>query len=157
MNWIIEKSQKMPYHTYLNVILAPFVDDLNNYQWLVSDFESNHTIGTPFNYEQDYFILSADDMRNIFNADIQIYWGVIIAVPIDVEVIITSNNDPYVEGNALVFKEGNIQYPGGEIEIICFDSSYTIVKFSKEELSNRFKVYFDEAIPLKKYTDKYIK
>jgi hypothetical protein len=43
------------------------------------------------------------------------------------------------------------------VEIIAFDSSYTIVKFKDEKLSNMFKEYFqEEAVDLQKFNDKYI-
>mgnify|MGYP004271290885 FL=1 len=37
------------------------------------------------------------------------------------------------------------------MEIIAWDSSYTIVKFTEKGMSDRFKAYFDEAIELEKY------
>jgi hypothetical protein len=33
-----------------------------------------------------------------------------------------------------------------EMEIIAWDSSYTIVKFAEKKMSDKFKEYFDEAI-----------
>jgi len=46
---------------------------------------------------------------------------------------------PFVDGNELVWKNNHLQVKNSEIEIIAFDSSYTIVKF---------KTYFDEVIEL---------
>jgi hypothetical protein len=61
------------------------------------------------------------------------------------------NDLPYAEGNAMIWKNGNLQHPDAEIEIVCFDSGYTIVKFTRQDLSDKFKAYFDEAIELEKF------
>ncbi len=112
----------------------------------------------PIDYEHDYFILSSNKFKKILLSPIQLYWGVIIGVPTSFEIKINENNLPCSEGSELIWQVGNLQYPGGEIEIICFDSSYTIVKFNNEGLSNKFKEYFEaDAIPLQKFTNKYIK
>ena len=49
MNWVIDKSQKMRYHTHLEVVLAPFMNDLDKYKWVLSALELNHIIGLPIN------------------------------------------------------------------------------------------------------------
>ena len=60
--------------------------------------------------------------------------------------------------NGLIWEDGNFQYPSSEIEIICFDSGYTIIKLAKKELSDKFKKYFgNDAIELEKFRNKYMK
>jgi hypothetical protein len=44
------------------------------------------------------------------------------------------------------------QIINSEIEIIAFDSSYTIVKFKNKLLSDKFKMFFEEAIELEKFS-----
>ncbi|MEO7214796.1 hypothetical protein [Mucilaginibacter sp.] len=81
-----------------------------------------------------------------------------IAIPYNIEITIDENAIPLAEGNELIWKNGNLQYPDAAIEIICFDSGYTIVKFTDERLSAKFKAYFgDEAIELEKFTSKFTK
>jgi hypothetical protein len=55
----------------------------------------------------------------------------------------------------MVWKNGNIQHPNAALEIVCFDSGYTIVKFRDEKLSDKFKAYFDEAIELEKFSSSF--
>lgn len=56
---------------------------------------------------------------------------------------------PYADLNKLVWKKGNFQHPDAKVELICFDSSSTIVKFKDESLSRKFHKYFEEALELK--------
>ena len=153
MDWIIRHSKKMPYHTYLNVILEPFNEQIDNYNWILTELEYNSTIeGLPVDLDTDYFILPPADFKLLLNSDVQIWWGIILAVPISYEITLDIDNLPYAEGNGQIWRNGNLQYPNAEIEIICFDSSYTIVKFTKEDLSNRFKTFFgEETVLLEKY------
>jgi hypothetical protein len=158
MNWIIRNSKKISYHTNLDEILRPFLEHINNYNWILSDIEGGDWTGLPIDYEHDYFVLSPNEFQRILNNYVQFYWGIIIGVPISVEIMINENNLPYAEGNRVIWENGNLQCPNAEIEIICFDSSYTIIKFTNEYLSNKFKDYFEaDAIPLQKFTSKYIK
>jgi len=159
MNWIIRNSKKISFYTHLDEILKPLLERIDNYNWVLSDLDGNGGIqDLPIDYENDYFILSASDFKKILDSQTQFYWGVIIGVPTSFEVKIDENNLPYAEGSELIWQNGNLQYPDAEIEIICFDSSYTIVKFTNEYLSDKFKEYFEaDAIPLQKFTSKYMK
>ncbi|HWW38406.1 hypothetical protein, partial [Pedobacter sp.] len=63
MNWIIRDSDKIEFHTHLNIILSPIIDDIKEMNWLISDLEYHNTIpieNLPVDYEQDYFILSSE-------------------------------------------------------------------------------------------------
>ena len=46
-------------------------------------------------------------------------------------------------------KPDHFLLPDSEIEIICFDSSYTIIKFKDSELEKRWKMKFTDAKKLK--------
>ncbi|MFI5160122.1 MAG: hypothetical protein ACHQHN_02545 [Sphingobacteriales bacterium] len=151
MNWIIHKSKKMPSHTYLSEVLKPLNDHIEDYNWVLSDIDGGNLDGLPIDYDHDYFVLSPIEFKKILNSRFQFYWGSILAIPLHITIKIDEDNPPYVEGNNLIWKNGNIQYSGAEIEIDCVDSGYTIVKFSREDLSNKFKTYFDEAIDLEDF------
>lgn len=136
----------MHYHTDLSITLKPLCDYIDNYNWILSDIEGGDWTELPIDYEHDYFILSPDEFRRILNNDVQFYWGVILAVPISVEIKIDENNLPYAEGNKYIWENGHIQYPDAEFEIVCVDSSYTIVKFSNQNMSNKFIEYSQIAL-----------
>jgi hypothetical protein len=154
MNWIIDKKNKQRCHTLLSEIIKPLQLYLQHYKWLFSDldFLTSKLPYLPINFDKDYFILTAEDFKKIADEDVQIIWGVLLAIPKHEEILIDEHQLPFVEGNDNIWRNGNIQLENAEIEIDCFDSSYTIVKFKSEEMSNVFKGYFSEAIELKKYT-----
>jgi hypothetical protein len=154
MNWVIHKTKKLRCHTLLAELTKPLQPYLQQYKWLFSDldFITDKLPHLPINFDQDYFILSAEDFQNIADEDVQIIWGALIAVPLDEEIIIDEHKLPLVEGNDCIWKNGSMQLENAEIEIDCFDSSYTIVKFKSEEMSKAFKDYFPEAIELEKFT-----
>jgi hypothetical protein len=134
MNWIIRRSNKLSGHTYLGEVLLPVLEDLTKFNWLMSDLEYNTSglvegFKLPINHHQDYFLLSKNEFQQLLNADLQIYWGVILGIPDSFEPAIKEDNLPFAEGNPLIWKNGNIQHPNAEIEIVCYDSGYTIVKF----------------------------
>jgi hypothetical protein len=103
------------------------------------------------NRHRDYFILSPEEFNILAHADAQIIWGVILGIPGIPPVTIDEDKLPYAEGNDLIWRNGNLQHPQAVIEIICFDSSYTIIKFKDINLSMKFKAYFEEAIELEKF------
>ena len=153
MNWIISKTKKLSCHTYLAELLKPIDDEIENYNWIISDFEYNGTgsyVELPINYDHDYFILSPQQFKSLVDINVQIYWGVILGVPLYKTIEVDENNLPFAEGNDLIWKNGNIQHPDAEIEVICYDSSCTIIKFRHKALSDKFKNYFTEAIELEK-------
>lgn len=151
MNWIIRDTTKIDFHTNLNEILKPILTDLQDYNWLLCDLDFIAENPLPINFDKKYFILKNEDFQKIINSQTQIIWGVISAIPQNIPIKVNENNLPFVEGNDLVWENGNLQVNNSEIEIIAFDSTYTIVKFKNQSLSNKFKRHFDEAIELEKY------
>ena len=151
MNWIIRNTSKIEFHTNLNEILKPISADLENYNWFLCDLDFMSDSPLPINFDKDYFILKNEDFQKIADSRTQIIWGVISAVPKSFAVEVDTENLPFVEGNDLVWENGNLQVNNSEIEIIAFDSSYTIVKFTNQSLSEKFKNYFEEAIELDKF------
>lgn len=151
MNWIIRNTERIKFHTFLDEILKPISEDLENFNWFLCDLDYISDSTLPINFDEDYFILNNKEFQKIVDSQIQIIWGVISAVPKNIDIEINKNDLPFVEGNDLVWKNGNFQVKNSEIEIIAFDSSYTIVKFTNKSLSEKFINYFDEAIQLEKF------
>ncbi len=77
--------------------------------------------------------------------------GSICAIPKNIDYDVDGENIPYAEGSKSIWENDEYQIEESEIEIIAWDSSYTIIKFKNRNLSNKFRSYFDEAIELDKY------
>ena len=153
MNWIIRKSNKLLSHTHLNSLLKPIYNEVKNWNWLVSDVDYiSNTEDLPINFDHDYFVLSPIQFQQLVKADPQIIWGVLLGFQNKQSIDVDEENLPYAEGNVLIWKNGNIQHHNAMIEIVCFDSGYTIVKFRDSDLSNKFKAYFDEAVDLEVFS-----
>jgi hypothetical protein len=144
MNWLIRSTKYMLNHTYLDLIVEPIMDEIDNYNWVICDIEMHSAVdaGDMINMEADYFILSPAAFRKLLDMHIQLWWGVVLAIPINTVIKMGEHKLPYLDGNALIWKNGNLQLPDAEIEIDCFDSTCTIIKFTDQELSDRFKTFF---------------
>ncbi|GAA4316791.1 hypothetical protein GCM10023184_00150 [Flaviaesturariibacter amylovorans] len=81
----------------------------------------------------------------------QTLWAFIAAVPKEVSLEIDEDSLPWADGNPYIWKLGHFELDQSEVEIICWDGSYTIVKFRTAVLPDRFKEYFPEALPLSDY------
>ncbi len=153
MNWIIRNTSKLKYHTNLNLLLEPIKEDIQKFKWLISDLEVNTSEleKLPINHKKNWFLITQADMEIIRETDTQIIWGVFSAIDKNIDIEVIEEILPFADGNDEIWRNGNIQVKESEIEIIAWDSSYTIVKFTDKKLSLKFKNFFDEAIELEKY------
>jgi hypothetical protein len=63
---------------------------------------------------------------------------------------------PYADGNPGFWVDNTqIQHPKALIEIVCFDSSLTLLLSKDENLTRQFRMYFPEALDLNEYNSKY--
>lgn len=149
LNWIISKSDKIRCHTDLKSIIEPIWDYVKELNWLITDLDFMSSDTVPISFDHDYFILNPKEFKVLADSETtQIIRGVISGIPAKQTIEIDNSNLPYAEGNELIWMDGHIQYPGALIEIVCYDSSYTIIKFKNEDLSAKFKQHFGEAIEL---------
>lgn len=153
MNWIISESDKLSCHTELQALLKPILSEIEGLTWLISDLEyqEGYPPNLPVDNEHEYFILSPSQFEILVASTVQIIWGVFLGIPADRTIVVDERNLPFAEFNDLIWKNGNIQHPDAVIEINCFDSSYTIVKFQDRKLSDKFVEYFEEAIDLENF------
>ena len=153
MNWIIRNTSKLNFHTNLKILLTPIENEIKDLKWLISDLEINTSEieKLPINHEKDWFLISANEMSAICDTDTQIIWGAFSGIPKNQEIEPNQIDLPFAEGNEQIWINGNMQVKNSKIEIIAWDSSYTIVKFTDNKMSDKFKEYFQEAVELEKY------
>lgn len=151
-DWILYGGRTFPFHTHLQEVLVPIRNDIKDFKWFLSDIDYvADSADIPINFYQDHFILNKDEFQGLLSHNIQFIWGSILGFPRESEISFDSEALPYVEGNELIWKPGNFQICGAVIEIDCFDSSATIVKFSDESLSKKFHNFYPEFVSLAKF------
>ncbi len=79
MNWVLYKSENMPFHTDLNILFKPILDDINNFHWFLSDLEFSPWIeGETLLMEKlkrKYCILTNEEFNKLLAEDIQMIWA----------------------------------------------------------------------------------
>ena len=65
MNWIIQYTEKLDFHTNLRELLKPILTEIKDFNWVISDFNFISDKSLPINYECDFFILSSDEFGEI--------------------------------------------------------------------------------------------
>ncbi|CAH0999373.1 hypothetical protein LEM8419_00671 [Neolewinella maritima] len=156
MNWIIEKSNKLRFHTNLEVLLVPIVSRIRTLKWFVSDLDLNTDALSylPIGHDQNYYILDSKEMDLCRKINPQVVWGYLAAFDRHTDIKFDRNSLPYVEGNSEIWDSSNWLLDNSLIEMICWDSSYTIIKFKEQEVSDKWRQLFDEAIDLDVWTTK---
>lgn len=153
MNWIIRNTEKLCCHTNLNDLLNSSWINISEFNWVISDLDivnfSKQQL--PIGLEDDYSIITSETLEKIIKTDSQIIWGIISAVKKTERPIFDIKDPPFVEGNDDVWINDKFQVENSSFEITAWDSSFTIIKFKDEELSKKFKAYFDEAIELENF------
>ena len=150
MNWVIKNSKKIKYQTDLEGILKPIWNELLNFKWIITDVDFITDVEIHLNFEKDYFILNKNEFEKLMESDTQIIWGVFSAV--NNKFAINEKQIAQISAEDLdVWKNDKFLIPESDLEIVAFDSGYTILKFKDKNLSEKFKSYFEnDAIELQK-------
>ena len=102
-----------------------------------------------------FFILNHQQFEQLYKSNPQIIWGIISAIPNNTKPDISLISKLSAE-DSLVWELHHFLIQESIVEIIAFDSGYTLVKFKDKSLSDTFKEYFQEqAIDLDKFNEKY--
>lgn len=166
MNIILRHSKRMPVHTDLKPIFTSFNGLQNEFHWLLTDLMLNYYPANFLSFSRDAKIFTClEDSQNsflfdgesltklIFSHDIQFIWGVLSALPKDVEIDLKQLAvTPYAQDNPTFWSSNpQIQHPLAVAEIVCWDSSLTLFLSKHQVLEKRFRTYFPEAIDLHEY------
>jgi hypothetical protein len=84
---------------------------------------------------------------------IQFIWAVLSGFDQDVSLDLTHLEvTPYADGNPMFWAEHPmIQHTLASVEIVCYDSSLTLLLSKDMNLSQRFRAFFPEAVDLNEY------
>ncbi|GAB0156285.1 hypothetical protein CHRYSEOSP005_15490 [Chryseobacterium sp. Alg-005] len=157
MNWVIRSTKIVKFHTNLAETLKPIWEWLTEYDWILTDLDFISDDIVPIHFDQDIFVLNREQFEVLFNSRTQIIWGIILAVPKninpDLNLLLRLSSE-----DIDVWKSNQFLFEKSYLEIVAFDSGYTIIKFKEEKLSHKFKEYFqEEAIDLEQFNKKYLR
>ncbi|MCJ7935142.1 MAG: hypothetical protein MUW56_16340 [Chryseobacterium sp.] len=157
MNWIIRSTKKVKFHTNLREVLKPIWNDLAAYRWILTDLDFiPNGQPVPIHFDEDFFVLNHQQFQQLYESSPQIIWGIITAVPSNIEPDSTLISTLCAE-DSQVWESDHFFIQESLLEIIAFDSGYTIVKFRDKTLSDQFKDYFQEqALDLHTFNEKYM-
>lgn len=156
MNWIIRSTKKVKFHTNLQEVLKPIWDDLIIYNWILTDLDFISEQPLPINFDEDFFVLDNPEFEKLYQSNTQMIWGIISAVSNSIEPDASLISKLSAE-DSIVWESNHFLIQESILEIIAFDSGYTIVKFKEKNLSDKFKEYFQEqAVDLQKFNEKYM-
>ena len=159
METLLEGRCEMPYFTDLRLVFRAIGDRQREFNWLITDLDYGR-FGVHEDDEQPPFIGSGPHWRTgeglsrlVAEHDMQFVWAVLsgfspsVSLDLDrMEVV------PYADGNAGFWvDEPRIQHPLAEVEIVCWDSTSTLLLSRDRCIGESFRQYFPEAVDLAEY------
>ncbi|GAA4305549.1 hypothetical protein [Nibribacter koreensis] len=157
MALILRNTNQVEFHTNLTEIVEPFKKEFASLNWLLTNQDytlldyPEKSLVDKLDHESDRIEFAGPELLDIIeNRYIQFIWGVFCGIRGKIPNL-EKNELPYADCNAEIWTEPDqFLLAESEIEIICFDGSYTIVKFLDKKLEERFKEKFTDAQLLKK-------
>lgn len=145
MNLLLERSEQVAWHTDMAAVLRAMGVDPTLFDWFVSDVETN--VPVPLFGRGDAWI-AGDELAAVLIQPIQFIWAVFCAFPIGVRVAI--ERAPFADCNPAFWRAPGPapQLPGACFEVVCWDSSATILVGVSEEQAFAFSRTYSDAKPL---------
>lgn len=145
MNVVLEHSDQVPWYTDFAATLKAMGVNPRLHEWYVSDVETN--VAVPMLNEGDTWI-SGDELAASLEKPIQFIWAVFSAFPPGVRFEVDAAPD--ADGNPNFWRPPEVspQLPGASFEVVCWDSSATILIGVSSEQAERFCRTYPDAKPL---------
>jgi hypothetical protein len=152
----LEDTTQFRWQTDFERLLAPLKQQIEPLNWLITDlryhFIDDQEPQRISDWDIDWgtkkqFAIVAGKVlwESVANRDIQVVWGVFCGILGEVPTI-PDDKLPYADGNRQLWTEPEaFQLANSKIEIVCFDSSLTLVKFRDDSLGYQFLQLFPEG------------
>lgn len=158
MNTLLEGDCRMPYFTDMRMVFEAIGGRQTEFNWLITDLEYgwlNPPDGEapPFSTPAPHWLTGEALTTLIARYELQFVWGVLSGFSRNVTLDPGSLAvEPYADGNPGFWEpHPQIQHPLAEIEIVCWDSSATLLLCRDSSISESFRSYFPEAVDLDRY------
>ena len=150
----------MAHPTDLRLVFEAFGGRQREYNWLLTDLELNrYPPGLPYLPEARSSAtrwLSGTALSEIVETqEVQFIWGVVSGFPLSTAAdAVVRISHPYADGNVALWAPGvSIQHPLAEVEIVCWDASATLLLSRDDDLTERFRRFFPEAVDLDQHNE----
>lgn len=150
MNLIIEKSESIDWYTDLYPFFEQIPEIIGSYHWLWTDIEMS--TGLP-EHEVDQYErvwISGDTLLELARRRPQFNWPVLSAIsPDDLAIAKRDETDPFADCNGDLWRgKPRPQHPYAKFEIVCWDSSATLLINADETLQKAFCRAYPDCIDL---------
>jgi hypothetical protein len=146
MNLILEKTDQARWFTNIREVLDAANIAPQDYDWYVSDIETNWT---PLGFSPVDQWFTGDGLASFLcEHEVQFIWTVFSTVP--KRFRFSPSSAPYVDGNPSYWNAGepDPQLDGALFEIACWDSSGTILVNLPEAAARSFVTRYPDTRPL---------
>jgi hypothetical protein len=146
VNLILEKTDQVRVFTDMALVFKALGISATDYDWYVSDIETNCSESM---FSQGNRWISGRELQEFLNnSDVQFIWAVFSAVPKGVHFVV--ENPPFIYDNPSYWsgEEVRPQLEGALFEIVCWDSSATILIALPAEAEASFVRTFSDTRPL---------
>lgn len=143
VNLILEKTAQVTFFTEMRSVLSALGIRACDYDWYLSDVEINRNVDG-FVVEDQW--LSGNQLeRLITTEEIQFIWAVFSAVPVGTRFDVPKA--PFADGNSTFWHGvgGRPQLDGGLFEIVCWDSSATLLIGIDQEMADHFSAVYSDT------------
>ena len=144
MNLILEDSPRVPCFTDVAACLAALGVRAQDFDWLVSDLEANGPLPAALLSSRSAWV-PGEALAQVLTPGLQVNWGVFSAFPVGQRPVIA--DPPWADGNAdfWTVPDMPVQAPGACFELVCWDSSATLLIGLSDEQAARFMQTHPEA------------
>ncbi|RSK35477.1 hypothetical protein [Hymenobacter metallilatus] len=153
MTILLENPPQFRWQTDMDNLLPAIRQQVEELNWVISNLQCWHLkdfVPTVADWEKQqensYIVIPGKILYDVMvNQGIQIVWGVFCGIAGEVPEL-SFDEIPYADGNRELWTEPeSLQLAAAALEIVCFDSSVTIVKFRNEELGCQFLDAFPDG------------
>lgn len=143
MNLILERTDRVNFYTDMRVVFEAAGLRASAFDWYLSDVETNY-YGADFSNDDRW--ISGLELEEFLSAHtVQFIWAVFSAFPVGYRRDIT--DAPYVDDNPLYWQgvEVSPQLSDALFEIVCWDSSATMLICLPDDARTRFTSVYPET------------
>ena len=149
-NYVATPDEHSPFHTYLEPYFRLIDPCVRDFDWLWTDIE---VLGKPPAFDPDDFgrlWVSGSELLDYIYDGPQLIWSVLTAIwPHERDAAINDPTSPFADGNPTCWHPyRDPQHPLGFLEIVCFDSSATLLIGGDHFIVEQFLLAFPNATPI---------